>query len=144
MTKCLGAKKSVPSLTTLLISFLHCRDSEASNHSPWNVHPSGALLLLTLHNNDENFSTFNYNHFNYLLTPWSRVLLEKLTSLQLVKKFTAFYRPRMFITAFTSARNLSLSWASLIQPVPPYPTSWRSILILSSHLSLGLPNGLSF
>jgi len=27
----------------------------------------------------------------YLLTPWSRVLLEKLTGLQLVKKFPAFY-----------------------------------------------------
>jgi hypothetical protein len=27
----------------------------------------------------------------YLLTPWSRVLLEKLTCLQLVKKFPAFY-----------------------------------------------------
>ena len=26
----------------------------------------------------------------YLLTPWSRVLLEKLTGLQLVKKFPAF------------------------------------------------------
>jgi hypothetical protein len=28
---------------------------------------------------------------HYLLTPWSRVLLEKLTGLQLVKKFSAFY-----------------------------------------------------
>ena len=27
----------------------------------------------------------------YLLTPWCRVLLEKLTGLQLVKKFPAFY-----------------------------------------------------
>jgi hypothetical protein len=27
----------------------------------------------------------------YLLTPWSRVLLEKLTGLQLVKKFPAIY-----------------------------------------------------
>jgi hypothetical protein len=42
----------------------------------------------------------------YLLTPWSRVLLEKLTGLQLVKKFPAFYGTRKFITAFTSARHL--------------------------------------
>ena len=28
--------------------------------------------------------------FDYLLTPWCRVLLEKLTGLQLVKKFPAF------------------------------------------------------
>jgi len=27
----------------------------------------------------------------YLLTPWTRVLLEKLTGLQLVKKFPTFY-----------------------------------------------------
>jgi hypothetical protein len=38
----------------------------------------------------------------YLLIPWSRVLLEKLTDFQLVKKFTAFYGTRRFITAFTS------------------------------------------
>jgi hypothetical protein len=37
---------------------------------------------------------------------------------------------------------VSLSWASSIQSVPPYPTSWISILILSSYLRLGLPSGL--
>jgi len=45
----------------------------------------------------------------YLLTLWRRVLLEQLNGLQLVKKFTAFYETRTFITAFTSARHLSLS-----------------------------------
>ena len=44
--------------------------------------------------------------FTYLLTPCSRVLLEKLTSFQLVKKFPAFYGTRRFITAFTSACHL--------------------------------------
>jgi hypothetical protein len=79
---------------------------------------------------------------NYLLTAWSTVLLEKLTGLQLVEKFPVFYGTRRFITAFTSARYLSLSWAHLIQSIPPHPTSCRSILILSSHLRLGLPSGL--
>ena len=37
----------------------------------------------------------------YLLTPWSRVLLEKPIGSQLVKKFPAFYGTRRFITAFT-------------------------------------------
>jgi len=45
----------------------------------------------------------------YLLTPWSRVLLEKLAGLQLVKKFPMFYGTRRFLTALTSARHLSLS-----------------------------------
>jgi hypothetical protein len=78
----------------------------------------------------------------YLLTPWSRVLLEKLTGLQLVKKFPAFYGTRRFLTALTIARHLSLSWASPIQSSHPHPTSWRSILTLSSHLRPGLPSGL--
>jgi len=66
----------------------------------------------------------------YLLTP--------LTVLQLVKKFPAFQGNRRFITALTSVRHLSLSWASPIQSLYPHPTSWRSTLILSTHLRLGL------
>ena len=73
---------------------------------------------------------------------WCRVLLVKLTGLQLVKKFPAFHGTRRFITALTSLRHLSLSWASPIQSIYPHITSWRSILILSTHLRLGLPSGL--
>ena len=80
--------------------------------------------------------------YAYLLTPWCRALLEKLTGLQLVKKFPAFYGTRRVITALTSVRHLSLSCASPIQSTYPHPTSWRSILILSTHLRVGLPNGL--
>jgi len=87
-------------------------------------------------------ATPHYSIFTYLLTPWCRVLLEKLTGLLLVKKFPAFHGTRMFITALTSVRHLSLSWASPIQSTYPHPTSWRSILILSTHLRLGLPSGL--
>ena len=36
------------------------------------------------------FQNARCNVNNYLLTPWCRVLLEKLTGLQLVKKFPAF------------------------------------------------------
>jgi len=73
----------------------------------------------------------------YLLTPWCRVLLEKL-----VKKFPVFHGTRKFITALTSVRHLSLSWPSPLQSISPHPTSWRSILILSTHLRLGLLSGL--
>ena len=83
-----------------------------------------------------------YFSLPYLLTPWCRVLLDKLTGLQLVKKFPAFHGTRRFITALTSFRHLSLSWASPIQSIYLHPTSWRSILILSTHLRLGLPSGL--
>ena len=49
---------------------------------------------------------------------------------------------RRNITAVTTARHLSLSWASSIQSITPHPTSWRSILILFSHLRQGLQSGL--
>jgi len=39
-------------------------------------------------------------------------------------------------------RHLSLSRVSSIQYLPPHPIFWRSILILYSHLRLGLPSGL--
>ena len=56
--------------------------------------------------------------YNYLLTylltyllicPCSRVLLEKLSGSQLVKKFQLFHGTRSFITAITRAHHLSLS-----------------------------------
>jgi len=49
---------------------------------------------------------------------------------------------KRFITAFTNARHLSRSWARSLQSMPTHPTSYRSILILSSHLRLSFPSGL--
>jgi len=83
-----------------------------------------------------------YYSLRYSLLPWSRFLLEKLTGFQLVKKLPAFIETLRFITVFTRARHLSISCASSIQSIPPHRTSFRSILILSSHLHLGLPSGL--
>jgi hypothetical protein len=67
---------------------------------------------------------------------------EKLTLARLVNNFSAYYRTRMLITTFTRARHWSLSWARWIQFTPSHPISLRSILLLSSHLRLGLPSGL--
>jgi len=50
-----------------------------------------------------------------------------------------FHGTRRFITALTSVRHMSLSWASPIQSIYPQPSSCRSILIVSTHLRLGLP-----
>jgi len=88
------------------------------------------------------FQLIVHTRHTYLPTPCCRVLPEQLPVLQLVKKFPAFHGTRRFITALTSVRHLSLSWASSIQSTCPHLTSWRSILILSTHLRLGLPSGL--
>jgi hypothetical protein len=52
------------------------------------------------------------------VTPWSKVLLEKLTVPQLVKIFPAFYGNRRFITAFITSRHLSISCARSAQSTP--------------------------
>jgi hypothetical protein len=46
------------------------------------------------------------------------------------------------MTSFTCTRHLSLFWARSIHFMSPYPNSWTSILILSSHLLLDLTSGL--
>ena len=99
------------------------------------------LSVLQLHTRITQ-TTDTVHTLNYLLTPWCRVLLEQLTGLQLVKKLSTFHGTRRFITALTSVRHPSLSWASPIQTIYPRPTFWRSVLILSTHLRLGLHRGL--
>jgi hypothetical protein len=56
-----------------------------------------------------------------LTNSMQQVLPEKLTGPQLVKKFPALYETRRFITAITTARHLSLSWAKPIQSTPLIP-----------------------
>ena len=100
------------------------------------THPAPNLV-------DTYLLTYSLTHsLTYLLTSRSTVLLQKPTGFQLVKKFPAFYRTRQFITAVTSARHVSPSRASSIQSTPLHPTSWRSILKLSSRLRLGIPSNL--
>jgi hypothetical protein len=53
-----------------------------------------------------------------------------------------FYRTRMFITVFTRAIHWSLLLASSIQSIQFHPVTLSSILVLSTHLHLGLPSGL--
>jgi hypothetical protein len=82
-----------------------------------------------------------HQKLTYLIIPWSRVLLEKLTSSAASQKIPRIFGTRRFLIVPTSARHLSLSWAESIQSPQLPPTSWSSILLLSSHLRLGLPNG---
>ena len=82
------------------------------------------------------------NLLTYLLTPWSRVLLEKLPGFAANQEIPRILWNPKVRYQLTSASHMSLSWANSIQSPPPLPTSWRSILILSSHLRVGLPSGL--
>jgi hypothetical protein len=55
-----------------------------------------------------------------------------------VEKYHEFYRTRQFITVFTTARNLSLSWARSIQTLSTHPISLTDILTLPSYLGPNL------
>jgi hypothetical protein len=76
----------------------------------------------------------------YLLTmPWSRVFLDKLTSFQLVKKFSTFYGTQGLLPH------------SQMPTTYPYPEPAQSSLYshflnihlnITTHLCLGLPSGL--
>ena len=68
--------------------------------------------------------------------------MEQSPSWEASQEISRIFGTRRFTTVLTSARHLSLSWANSIQSPQTPSTSWRSILILSSHLRLGLPNGL--
>ena len=72
----------------------------------------------------QNPYTPTYTPTHYLLTPWCRVLLEKLTVLQLGKKFPAFHGTRWFITALTSVRHLSTH--TLENPYIHTPTHYNT------------------
>ena len=70
----------------------------------------------------------------YLLTPWSRALLEKLTGSAANQEIPRIFGTRRFLTVLTSARQLSLSWANSIQsPQPP-------LNFLKIHLNIILPS----
>ena len=63
-------------VTIIIITFITSSSSSASTTGTTNNITTTVVVSTTT---------------TYFLTPWSRVLLEKLASLQLVKKFPAFY-----------------------------------------------------
>jgi hypothetical protein len=71
--------------------------------------------MITYHASDERIQDSSMNVHNFQnkiptkLTPWSRVLPEKVKHPKLLKKLPASYGNRRFITVFTTACHLSLS-----------------------------------
>ena len=76
------------------------------------------------------------------MTPCSRDHIEKLTGLQLVKKFPTFYGTQKVPYCIQKCPPTAPILSQINSLHTSNLTSYRSILILSSHLRLGLPSGL--
>jgi len=90
----------------------------------------------------EKFIAWVKGLLTYLLTPWSRVLLEKLTGSAASQEIPRnFWNPKAHHHTHKCPPPVSI--LSQHHPVPTTPSYFLKIhLILSSHLRLGLPNGL--
>ena len=106
------------SLTVIMISVLYffvtclCKSSHAKEQA-WHKQP---LLHKSL--------------YTYLLTPWSRVLVEKLTGSAASQEIPCIFGTRRFLTVLTSVPILSL-----LHPVPTTPSHFLNIhlnIILTS------------
>jgi len=83
----------------------------------------------------------SFNHPNDLINSMEQVLLDNLTGPQLMKKFPHFMEPECSLQY--SQQPTAYPCLELDQSGPCHTlNSWRSILIFSSHLHLGLPSGL--
>jgi hypothetical protein len=86
--------------------------------------------------------TYLFTHsLTYLLTPWSRVLEKLNGSAASQETPRILWNPKVHYRTHKCPPPVPIL-IQLIQSPQPLPTSWRSVLILSSHLGLGLPNGL--
>jgi hypothetical protein len=76
-----------------------------------------SVMNLWVPYNVVNFLTLQIT-ITYLLTPWSRVLLEKLTGFTASQEISRIYGTQKFITIFTSARiTISFSKGALFHRV---------------------------
>jgi hypothetical protein len=136
----LGSRARVPILDMLIEL---SRDGRYSGEL--DTREEMAAILITVSTSIQYFQRKGYIRFlRTSLNPhlWSWVLLQKPRILQLLKNFPKFYGTWWFITVFTRALHWFLSWATSIQSIPFHSISLRSILILPTHLRLGLPSGL--
>jgi hypothetical protein len=70
------------------------------------------------------------------------VIIDKLIVAEMVKKFSALNRMWSLITVITSVRQWTLLWASWIHSAFCRHVCLKLILMVSSHLYLGLESGL--
>jgi hypothetical protein len=79
-----------------------------------------------------------YIHTSSLTIPMYQIPYWEACTRSAGQEIPAFYGNRRFINVFTRTRHWIISWISWLQTIPKSPISLRSILIVSSHIRLGL------
>jgi hypothetical protein len=92
---------------------------------------------------DGSYTSLSFKHLLFPLQVHETKFLEKLTGARKVKKFPTIYGTRMFVTIFTQACHVSLSWMWWVKFTSFHPISLWCILFLFSRVFLGFPGGLS-
>jgi hypothetical protein len=110
------------------IQFIYCLKSISFNDPP-------QFYALKLWTSSENISHITHSLME-LSSSWEAANCTATQELPSV-----LWNPKVHYRSH-KCLHWSLSWARSIQSPPSHPISLRSILILSTHLRLGLPNGL--
>jgi len=104
------------------------------------------MVIVITHKRTRGFKTYrSYNlylrHSTWILHKNKCIFLPHSMELlisQLVKKLPAFCGIWNFINIFTTAPHMSLFLSHIIESTSSNPTSWKPMLILYSHLWLGI------
>jgi len=99
-------------------------------------------LLTGNFHSDGSCTSLPFKHMLFPFQVHEAKFHEKLTGARKVKKFPTIYGTKMFVTMFTRACCVSLSEVWWVQSTSFHPISLWCILVLFSHLFLGLPGGL--
>jgi hypothetical protein len=108
-------------VSILLLSY--CRLDVIFLNSLWFT--AAFLSVETTKEQCQKYSVQKRSLFSLLTYLRSWALLEKLPIVQLLNNFPAFYGTRRFITVFTRALHLSLSWVRAIQCISSHPIALK-------------------
>jgi hypothetical protein len=102
-----------------------------------------SLSVLILYCIAQSWQMNRFRSKSFTISPYKAIFRQRSANWDCrTLPFSMSIHPKLLYTMFTSALHWSNSWAKSIQSIPPFPIPLRSILILFTHVHLGLLSGL--